>query len=89
MAASQAFAAVAFRPVTDDMLRVFNLKSLSFGRHYIIPKPFDRRVFFEVSTAVAEAAVSSGVARANYPGRDAYRKILEERYAKTIARFCA
>jgi len=87
MAASQALAAVARQPVTDDVLKIYNLKSLSFGRQYIIPKPFDRRVFFEVSTAVAEAAVSSGVARADYPGRDAYRKILEERYARTIARF--
>jgi malate dehydrogenase (oxaloacetate-decarboxylating)(NADP+) len=89
MAASQALADVARQPVTDDVLNAYNLKSLSFGRQYIIPKPFDRRVFFEVSTAVAEAAVSSGVARKAYPGRDAYRKILEERYQRTIARFCA
>ena len=87
MAASQALAAVARQPVTDDVLNVYNLKSLSFGRQYIIPKPFDRRVFFEVSIAVAEAAVKSGVARAAYPGRDAYRKTLEERYKKNIARF--
>ena len=87
MAASQALAAVARQPVTEDVLRAYNLKSLSFGRQYIIPKPFDRRVFFEVSTAVAEAAVKSGVARAPYPGRDAYRKVLEERYARNIARF--
>jgi malate dehydrogenase (oxaloacetate-decarboxylating)(NADP+) len=89
MAASQALAAVAREPVTDDVLNAYSLKSLSFGRQYIIPKPFDKRVFFDVSIAVAEAAVKSGVARAAYPGRDAYRKILEERYARTIARFCA
>ena len=87
MAASKALAAVARQPVTDDVLSAYNLKSLSFGRQYIIPKPFDRRVFFEVSIAVAEAAVESGVARKAYPGRDAYRKILEERYSRTIARF--
>ena len=87
MAASQALAAVARQPVTDDVLNVYNLKSLSFGRQYIIPKPFDRRVFFDVSIAVAEAAVKSGVARAAYPGRDTYRKILEERYKRNIARF--
>jgi malate dehydrogenase (oxaloacetate-decarboxylating)(NADP+) len=87
MAASQALAAVARQPVTDDVLNVYNLKTLSFGRQYIIPKPFDRRVFFEVSIAVAEAAVQSGVARAAYPGRDAYRKSLKERYKRTIARF--
>ena len=87
MAASQALAAVARQPVTDEVLNVYNLKSLSFGRQYIIPKPFDKRIFFEVSIAVAEAAVKSGVARAAYPGRDAYRKILEERYKRNIARF--
>ena len=87
MAASQSLAAVARQPVTDDVLNVYNLKSLSFGRQYIIPKPFDRRVFFDVSIAVAEAAVKSGVARAAYPGRDTYRKILEERYKRNIARF--
>ena len=87
MAASQALAAVARQPVTDDVLKAYNLKSLSFGRQYIIPKPFDKRIFFEVSIAVAEAAVKSGVARAAYPGRDAYRKTLEERYKKNIARF--
>ena len=35
-----------------------------FGDGYIIPKPFDRRLFVEVSYAVAEAAVKSGVAQA-------------------------
>lgn len=87
MAASRALAAVARQPVPDEVLGAYKLKSLSFGRQYIIPKPFDRRVFFEVSIAVAEAAVESGVARAPYQGREAYRKILEQRYSRTIARF--
>jgi len=87
MAASRALAALARQDVPQDVLNVYKLKSLSFGRNYLIPKPFDRRVFFEVSTAVAEAAVQSGVAKAAYPGRDGYRKILEERYKRNIARF--
>ena len=87
MAASRALAALARQEVPQDVLDVYQLKSLSFGRDYLIPKPFDRRVFFEVSTAVAEAAVQSGVAKAAYPGRDSYRKMLEERYKRNIARF--
>ena len=87
MAASRALAALARQEVPQNVLNVYKLKSLSFGKDYLIPKPFDSRVFFEVSTAVAEAAVKSGVARAAYPGRDAHRKMLEERYKRNIARF--
>ena len=87
MAASKALAAVARQEVPQSVLKAYGLQSLSFGRQYLIPKPFDSRVFTEVSIAVAEAAVSSGIARAAYPGRDAYRETLEQRYARAIARF--
>jgi malate dehydrogenase (oxaloacetate-decarboxylating)(NADP+) len=87
LAASRALAALARQDVPPDVLDVYGLKELSFGRQYLIPKPFDRRVFFEVSCAVAEAAVASGVAQAKFPGKDAYRSILEQRYDRTIERF--
>jgi malate dehydrogenase (oxaloacetate-decarboxylating)(NADP+) len=87
LAAARALAALARRDVPESVLQVYGLPSLSFGKEYLIPKPFDARVFIEVSCAVAEAAVASGVARAAFPGRAAYRAILEERYARTIARF--
>ncbi len=87
LAAAQALAALARKEVPQSVLQVYGLQNLSFGRDYLIPKPFDSRVFFDVSIAVAEAAVTSGVAQAAYPGREAYRTILEERYARTIARF--
>lgn len=87
LAAAQALAALARSEVPESVLKVYGLQSLSFGKDYLIPKPFDSRVFFDVSIAVAEAAVTSGVAQAAYPGREAYRTILEERYARTIARF--
>jgi len=56
---------------------------LVFGRNYIIPKPFDRRLFVEVSYAVAEAAVKSGAA----PSMDlkAYRSSLEKRNEMRLA----
>ena len=53
-------------------------EKLVFGDGYIIPKPFDRRLFVEVSYAVAEAAVKSGVAQAQVD-LAAYRQSLEDR----------
>jgi len=87
LAGARALAALARKEVPLSVLQVYGLQSLSFGKDYLIPKPFDSRVFIDVSIAIAEAAVSSGVAQAAYPGHEAYQKILEERYARSIARF--
>lgn len=83
MAASEALAAVAREPVPENVKRVYPGADLGFGRNYIIPKPFDRRLFVEVSYAVAEAAVKSGAA----PATDlvAYRKGLETRNRERLA----
>ena len=60
-AATAAIAALAREPVTPDA----GLEGAqpAFGRAYLIPKPFDRRLLARVAPAVAEAAVASGVAR--------------------------
>jgi malate dehydrogenase (oxaloacetate-decarboxylating)(NADP+) len=87
LAGARALAALARKEVPRSVLQAYGLQSLSFGKDYLIPKPFDSRVFIDVSIAIAEAAVSSGVAQATYPGREAYQKILEERYARSITRF--
>ena len=81
VAAAQALAALAQQPVPDEIKALYPNETLEFGTGYIIPKPFDRRLFVEVSYAVAEAAVKSGVARA---GVDlaAYRADLERRNAE-------
>jgi malate dehydrogenase (oxaloacetate-decarboxylating)(NADP+) len=42
--------------VPADVLQAYNLTSLSFGKDYIIPKPFDKRLLARVSGAVADAA---------------------------------
>jgi malate dehydrogenase (oxaloacetate-decarboxylating)(NADP+) len=42
--------------VPADVLEAYNLKSLAFGRDYIIPKPFDKRLLERVAGAVAKAA---------------------------------
>lgn len=81
VAAANALANLAQQPVPDDVKALYPNEKLEFGQDYIIPKPFDRRLFVEVSYAVAEAAVKSGVAQ-----RDvdlvAYRADLERRNAE-------
>jgi len=64
VAASQALAALAREPVPADVQALYPGETLAFGNGYIIPKPFDRRLFAEVSYAVAVAAVKSGAAPA-------------------------
>ena len=63
VAAANALAALAREPVTPEVAALYPNEKLEFGTGYIIPKPFDRRLFEVVSYAVAEAAVKSGVAR--------------------------
>ena len=63
VAAAEALAALAREPVPADVAALYPDEKLVFGEGYIIPKPFDRRLFVEVSSAVAAAAVKSGVAR--------------------------
>jgi malate dehydrogenase (oxaloacetate-decarboxylating)(NADP+) len=63
VAAAEALARTAQLPVPEDVKRIYKGETLEFGSDYIIPKPFDRRLFVEVSYAVAKAAVESGVAK--------------------------
>ena len=63
LACSDALADLARREVPDYIRRVYRGAELTFGREYMIPKPFDKRVFVEASSAVAEAAMKDGVAR--------------------------
>ena len=63
VAAANALAALAREPVPEEVAALYPGENLVFGTGYIIPKPFDRRLFVEVSYAVAKAAVESGVAQ--------------------------
>ena len=80
VAAANALAALARQPVPDEVKALYPNETLEFGTGYIIPKPFDRRLFVEVSYAVAEAAVKTGVAKAKVD-LAAYRQDLERRNA--------
>ena len=81
VAAAKALAGLAQEPVPADVAALYPNEKLEFGTGYIIPKPFDRRLFVEVSYAVAEAAVKSGVARLKVD-LAAYRADLERRNAE-------
>ena len=67
IAAVHAIRELAKTPIPADVLKAYNLQSLSFGRDYIIPKPLDPRLLGVVASAVAKAAVDSGVARLPFP----------------------
>ncbi|EJI85074.1 phosphotransacetylase [Alishewanella aestuarii B11] len=67
LAAVQAIRAIAKEPVPQEVLLAAKVSSLEFGKGYIIPKPMDPRLLPRVARAVAEAAVSSGVARIPMP----------------------
>ena len=79
VAAAHALAALAQQPVTPEVAALYPDEKLEFGLGYIIPKAFDRRLFVEVSYAVAEAAVKTGVAKCPPADLAAYRKDLERR----------
>lgn len=63
LAAVHALADLAKEPVPEIVSMAYKIGNLSFGREYIIPKPFDNRLITTVSMAVAKAAMESGVAR--------------------------
>ncbi|MDD5677685.1 MAG: malate dehydrogenase [Kiritimatiellae bacterium] len=77
-AAAQALADLARLPVPEEMKIVYKDAGLSFGPGYIVPKPFDCRLFTEVPLAVARAAVESGVARKAETLKD-YPRQLQQR----------
>ncbi len=81
LAAVHAIAALAKEPVPDSVLKAYNLRELSFGQAYVIPKAFDPRLLTMVSPAVARAAAESGVARRPISDWSAYESRLLQRVA--------
>lgn len=76
MAAVRALASLAKQDVPESVSRAYQGQRFRFGRDYLIPKPFDRRVLLWVAPAVAKAAMDSGVARIRLD-LDQYREKLE------------
>ena len=82
VAAAEALAELARQDVPDAVVKAYGDEPLQFGPEYIIPKPLDPRVLFEVAPAVADAAVESGSARKELD-RSAYVERLEARLGKS------
>lgn len=78
LAAVKALASLAKEPVLDVVNSAYGLQRINFGKEYIIPKPLDPRLISRVATAVAKAAISSGVARKPIEDWDAYENKLSE-----------
>ncbi|MCX2475499.1 NADP-dependent malic enzyme [Pedobacter sp. MC2016-05] len=79
IAAVKAIAELAKKSVPEAVNLAYNARNLKFGKEYIIPKPVDFRLITEVSTAVAKAAIESGVARKVITDWDAYNEELRKR----------
>ncbi len=81
LAATYALAALAKEDVPDSVCRAYGVDCLKFGTDYIIPKPFDPRVLVWEASAVARAAMETGVAQKPVDLKE-YREQLEKRLGK-------
>lgn len=79
MAAVHALADLTKESVPEQVNITYNKKNITFGRDYIIPKPFDARLISEIPPAVAKAAMESGVAQRPIKDWEAYKENLIER----------
>lgn len=82
LAATRALAELAKQDVPDSVCRIYGVERMEFGRSYIIPKAFDPRVLIRVASAVARAAMATGVARIQRDIED-YGNQLEKRLGAT------
>ncbi|MES1926369.1 malic enzyme-like NAD(P)-binding protein [Salinisphaera sp. T31B1] len=67
VAAAKAMGELARQPVPNSVLEAHDQEQMSFGADYIIPSPFDPRLIDFIPSAVAQAAIDTGVARTEYP----------------------
>lgn len=84
IAAAEAIAQLAREPVPEEVAAAYGINH-TFGLDYIIPAPFDPRLMEVVSSAVAKAAMDSGVAQKPIEDFDAYRTSLKARLNPTTS----
>jgi malate dehydrogenase (oxaloacetate-decarboxylating)(NADP+) len=82
LAAVHAIATLAKESVPDEVNEAYDMRNISFGRELIIPKPMDPRLITSVATAVARAAIDSGVARCIITDWPAYEQELRQRLGR-------
>ncbi|MGH7115376.1 MAG: NADP-dependent malic enzyme [Stellaceae bacterium] len=85
IAAAEALAELARGDVPDEVAAAYSGERLTYGPDYIIPAPFDPRLIWAVPSAVAKAAMDSGVARRPIPDMEAYKRALRGRLDPTAA----
>lgn len=88
MAATRALAALAKEKVPEIVINAYGGIDFSFGKEYIIPKPFDPRVLWYIAPAVAKAAIEGGIAKNKIEDWAAYEEELKERlgFSKEVIR---
>ncbi len=82
LAAVKAIAELAKEPVPDEVNEAYDMRNITFGRELIIPKPLDPRLITSVATAVAKAAIASGVARRKITDWAGYEQELRQRLGR-------
>jgi malate dehydrogenase (oxaloacetate-decarboxylating)(NADP+) len=85
IAAAEALASLAREDVPDEVAAAYSGERLLYGADYIIPAPFDPRLIWAVPSAVAKAAMDSGVARKPILDMAAYKRSLRGRLDPTAA----
>ncbi|NDH62585.1 MAG: NADP-dependent malic enzyme [Alphaproteobacteria bacterium] len=83
VAAAEALAKLAREDVPDEVDRAYSGRRLRYGPEYVVPVPFDPRLISAVSSAVAQAAMDSGVARKKIADMSEYRRGLAGRLDPT------
>jgi malate dehydrogenase (oxaloacetate-decarboxylating)(NADP+) len=78
LAAAQAIADLAQAETSEQVALAYGIESISFGPEYIIPRPFDPRLIGRVASAVARAAMESGVATRPIADFEAYQQSLAQ-----------
>ena len=79
LAAVKAIAQLAKEQVPEMVVKAYGNQKISFGKHYLIPKPLDPRLITSISPAVAKAAMESGVARHDITDWEGYNLELQKR----------
>jgi malate dehydrogenase (oxaloacetate-decarboxylating)(NADP+) len=83
VAAVRSLADLAKEDVPDSVIKAYGDKPIQFGKDYIIPKPFDSRVLIWEASAVAKAAIETGIARRPIDDLEGYKEHLESLLGKS------
>ena len=84
IAAAKAIAELAREDVPDEVVAAMGGERPKYGREYIIPSTFDPRLICEIPTAVAKAAIKSGVARKKIDDFEIYKEQLKQRLDPSV-----